>query len=344
MSGPMPDLESILERHRRFWARAAVDRPLLARLPTREWRPRPYSLTGGREAIDPTEIQAADIDLERFVGTSAEQTGDFIGHVGPAYPEAWMGALIGCPIYASAYGCVAKSTGIDLATAAEEFSVEQAFNSDWALLMDRVLQRAGEIAGDTLPVRQLHHRGVVDMLAAFLGEEALCRAVYDAPDDVRALAGKFAQLNVRAARRGLERRRPWHGGYASVWSLFAPGPHFDYQMDASSLFSPKVYGELFLKHDRAVVKEFEYSLMHLHGCGLHQLDNVLALDELSAVQINLDRETGACDKQLILSCCRRVQEAGKSLLIVGDLTDDELDELVASLDPRGLAIFSYSLS
>ena len=336
--------EQLVERHKRFWAHT-LDEPLVGRRDTVVWKPRPYPLRD-RQVVDPTAIQPEDLDIERFIGLRGGEDhwrlGDLICSAGCAYPQAWMGSLVGCRILVSAFGCVAKPTGADLPTICREFTVEAAMASPWAELMDGVLLRADECFGGRCPVRQHHMRGVIDMLAACLGEEQLCMAPYDHPEELAQLAARFAELYVATAKRGIRRRRLWNDGHVSAWRIYLPGPAVDYQIDASSLLAPQTYREHFLAHDRAVLREFPYSFIHLHACGLHILDVVLEIDELKAVQIQLDRETGVWEKGRILDCCRRVQERRKGLIVCGMLTESELEEFKSALRPDALALYYWN--
>ena len=123
--------------------------------------------------------------------------------------------------------------------------------------------------------------------------------------------------------------------------MYAPGPLLDYQIDASSLFSAGMYARHFLAFDRRILSLFPYSVLHLHACGLQHLDAVLFAPEVRAVQINLDRDSGAWQKERILAGCRSVQEQGKSLIIYGELDESELAEFLAVLNPGGLAIVAF---
>jgi hypothetical protein len=243
---------------------------------------------------------------------------------------------------ASDVSVVARPTGLAMPQAAETFSMAGALASPWLGVMDAALDQAVAAAGVARPVQQLHLRGVIDMLAAYLGEERLCLAVRDCPDALAVLADRFTELYTAIAHRDLARRRRWHAGYVSVWRVYAPGPLLDYQIDASNLFSPRMYRQHFLAYDRRILGAFPYSVTHLHATGLHQVDALLDLPEVRAIQINLDRETGVWDKAGMLACCQRIQAQGKSLVITGELDGAELEEFVAALDPRALAICAFA--
>ena len=345
--GSDPGLETLLDRHTRFWGRGPADRPLLARMPPYPWVRKPYPISSGeKNVVGPSPLTPVDVDVERLLGLDRPPpdltVGDLLLSVGCVYPEAWMESLLGCPILASDTSVVARSVGVAMPQAAAAFAVEGALGSPWLRVMHAVLDRAVAAAGDARPVRSLHMRGVIDMLAAYLGEERLCLAIHDCPDELAVLANRFTELYIAIAHGDLLRRRLWQGGYVSTWRVYAPGPLLDYQIDASNLFSPRMYQQHFLAYDRRVLSTFPYSVTHLHATGLHQLDALLALPEARAIQINLDRETGVWDKAGVLACCQRTQAQGKSLIITGELDDAELEEFRAALDPRGLAICAYA--
>ena len=335
-------MRDILERHIKFWERADVDEPLVGKIPTRQWVERPYPLKGGGLAHDPRQLTPENIEVGALIDGDCKAkpfvVGDLIIPLGPSYPEAWMESLIGCGIYVSAFGCAAKPKGVEIAETAADFSVQEAFDSAWGRIMDAVLARAVRAADGQLPVRQLHLRGVIDMLAAFLGEKKLCESIFDSDDSLSRLGDKFAELIVRAATRGIELRPAWQGGYVSTWKVYAPGSLIDYQVDASSLFSPRMYEQHFLGFDRQVLSQFEYSMLHTHSCGQHIIECLLGIEELRGIQVNLDRETGAWDKKMILDSCQKIQAASKCLMIEGELTEDELAEFKEALSPQGLAI------
>jgi hypothetical protein len=334
-------LASVLDHHRAFWERRAVARPLVLALPCRTWLPRPYPLRGGGEAHDSRRILPEELDIERLLGVgdplSPALAGDLVNSAGCPYPAAWLEAVAGCPIYASAFGCVARPAVSSLEEALDRFTVEKCLRSPWLEVMDALLRRAHEYAGGRLAVQQCHLRGVIDLLAACLGEELLCTSVLDAPEELALLAARMTELHRAVARWEQERRTPWHGGSVSCWKLFAPGPVLDYQIDASSLFSAETYREHFLRYDRRILQDFPFTLIHLHSVGLQHLETVLDLP-VGTVEISLDREAVPWDRAALLNRCRRVQERGKSLLISGELSPEDFRVFATELDPAGLAI------
>ncbi|MBT3275751.1 MAG: hypothetical protein HN368_21550, partial [Spirochaetales bacterium] len=323
---------------------------LMTRVPSRTFKKKPIPKTDGTGIVDPLQIAADDIDLSRYIGVTADANsgsaamGELIGHIGPVYPEAWMSAIIGCKIYASAFGCTAKKSfdGSFTEIAQEAKRVTANYSTaPWYIKLKGALSFGNSLAEhQDLSVRQPHLRGVVDMVAAFLGEERLCMEIYDHPVELTAMAETFADLWLKVAQATQKLRQPWHGGYVSSWKLFAAGLLIDYQIDATSILSPDAYRDIFLPADQRIFDCFPYSLIHLHAVGLHALEQVLNTS-VTAIQISLDNETGNWDKDHIILCCREIQKAGKALLIVGELSSAEIDDFLSSLEPQGLAIESW---
>jgi hypothetical protein len=337
-------IDELLNKHAAFW-RCENNEPLLHKIDFTGFKMKPYPIMSGQYLVNPTPIIASDIDVDRLLGLDKRLrkpvVGEMVNAIGPVYSEAWMESLIGCPILASAHSCTAKPCAIECEHAASQFSVDAAFNSDWSKAMDAVLTRAGSAAGDRMGVRQLHLRGIIDMLAAYLGEEQLCFSMYDCGKALKDLSEKFADLYIKVARRGLDLRRSWQGGFVSSWGLFAPGQLLDYQVDASNMLPVQIYEQYFLKLDEKIINDFEYSLVHVHTCGIHIVESLLKLDHLKAIEISLDRETGRTDISAIINAAKCIQDHGKALLIYGELNQKELTMFIRRLNQNGLAIFYW---
>lgn len=344
MSGKINELKQLLDRHAAFW-RCENNEPLLHKIDFSGYSEKPYPLKGGRGAVNPVPITAADIDSKRLLGLNKELPNPVIGEkvnaVGPVYSEAWMESLIGCSIFASAYGCTAKPCRNDSAEAVQRFSADAALASEWSQKMDEILAVAAAAAGDRIGVRQLHLRGIIDMLAAYFGEERLCLNLYDCGKSLKQLSEKFTDLYCKVAQRGLTYRKPWQGGFVSSWGLFAPGKLLDYQVDASNMLSSQMYERYFLKFDERIMDAFDYSLVHIHASGIHILEAILKLDRLRTIEISLDRETGRTDISAILKAAKSIQDHGKALLIYGELSESEFMMFTRMLSPKGLAVFYW---
>ncbi len=338
-------IKKAIDKNFEFW-KLTNKEPLVAKIPFSGFYKKPYPVMGGRDITDPEQLFPENVDVDRLIGISKSLpdpfNDDMVNYIGCMYPESWMESLIGCSIFATAFSCSSKPVLGENFNAINEFRLSDALASKWFEVMNHVIERLNDKAGNALPVGLLHFRGVIDMLAAFLGEEELCFTLHDYPEKIAELGDKFTELYVLIVQNNISRIRPWRGGFESNWGVFAPGPIVDYQIDASNLFPIDTYRKHFLEFDKKVMRNFEYNLMHMHACGLHILDAVLEIDHLKAVEITIERETGVFKKELILDSCKKIQAASKGVIINGELNEEELAEFKDRLDPSGLAIFYWS--
>ena len=132
------------------------------------------------------------------------------------------------------------------------------------------------------------------------------------------------------------RRIPlFHNGYFDAqYSLWSPGPIIRIQEDATAVYSPDLYRRLVRPVDRMLADAFSCSFMHLHSTSMFLLDAFLEIQELSCFQINNDA-IGPPVADMV-PYFQKVQEAGRSLLIRGAFTPDEMRLLMDSLTSRGL--------
>ena len=338
----MGTLESIVERHRAFWRRENRE-PLLAELPHPGWEKKPYPLSGGRVARDPTRLMPGDVDIDRLFGadhlTQKSHTGDFIHGVKTVYPVAYMESLIGCPIYAGDTSCYARPCESESTQIGDSHEVR--IDEEWRTVLDTVVLRAVELAQGRFPALQLHLRGTVDMVAAYLGEERMCLGMFDDPAALSKLVGRFTDLYIETALRGQAQRPPWQRGYVSSWGIYSPEPILDYQVDATSILSLKQYETFFRARDREILSRFATSVVHLHSCGLHIAPAIADISRGKAVEISLDREAGAFHIDEILEVSRMLLERDVRVIIHGELYLNEVDEMLESISPSGVAIFYW---
>jgi hypothetical protein len=86
--------------------------------------------------------------------------------------------------------------------------------------------------------------------------------------------------------------------------------------------------------DRILARQFECSFIHLHSTSMFLLDAFLDIEEIRCLEVNND----ALGPPLaaMIRHFRKIQQAGRPLLIRGAFTPDELKLVVDSLEPRGL--------
>lgn len=329
----------ILEKHIGFW-KGENTSPLLGDLTKKVWNKKPYPIHKNKFLYETQKISEIDIEVSRMIGVKDQCNGSFLGElivpIGYVYPEAWMEGIIECHIFASEYSCSAKPKFDNPADALKNFSEKDCLNSGWYKKALETMNYCNSVTD--APIRQLHLRGIIDMLAAMIGEVGLCIATSDHDDFLLQLAEKYSKLYIIVYKNLMALNKKWNGGYVSTWKIFAPGTLLDYQIDASSLFSQKQYEENFLEYDEKIIDQFEYSITHVHSCGLRHIDSLLKLRKLGAIEINLDRETNAFDIEEIIYYSNKIQDSGKGVVLVGELPDCDLEMLLSKVETKALAI------
>ena len=127
----------------------------------------------------------------------------------------------------------------------------------------------------------------------------------------------------------------FHNGYFDAqYCLWAPGRIIRIQEDATAVYPPVLYCRIVQPVDRMLADAFSCSFMHLHSTSMFLLDAFLEIEELSCFQINNDA-IGPPVADMV-PYFQKVQEAGRSLLIRGALSPDEMRLLMDSLESRGL--------
>ena len=333
-------LDELLERHRAFWHRVPVDQPLLTVEPWEEYVfYEPFPLVDGSVATDRTELKPGLLDarvyLER-VRPSEVIDGDFI-QSWVAYDVCWMEAILGCLPVAESGTTWAEPFMTDWSQVASAMDKEP---SPWLGELVEVHQVLGSMADGVWPVGQPLMRGPSDMALAAMSSEMFCEGFYQHSEELRALLEYCTKLWLEVANHRLEVTPTFHGGYCGrdVWGLWAPGPLLDCQEDATGLLSPKTYRDYIAPLDQKMARQFDYSIIHLHSGQLQMLPVMLEIPELTAVQIVIDPPPYGPPAGALVSKFRAVQDAGKSLLVTGPVTQSELDVVLAELSPVGLAL------
>jgi hypothetical protein len=78
--------------------------------------------------------------------------------------------------------------------------------------------------------------------------------------------------------------------------------------------------------------------IHLHSSCLYMIDALLADDTFSVIEVNLDHPGSSGPLAQYLPALRRIQEAGRPLLLWGEIGPSDWDLLRRALLPAGLSI------
>ena len=256
-----------------------------------------------------------------------------------AFPKIpWMEAIAGCAIHSGKEEAMwAKPVVND--DCGELPAVVPDQDNPWLRKLLELTVSLVEAADGSYLVSQTLQRGPSDMLSALLGDVRMGLWLYDHPDRVRELLSRCADAFIAVTRAQYAMIPRFHGGWA-LWNygLWAPGSVTRLQTDSSVQISSEMYRDFILPHERRIMASFAYCLMDLHSAGtLSHCDALIQEPQLEAISVTLDRYENGPSIEALLPVFRKILET-KSLLVYGEVTERELENLVADLPPTGLCI------
>ena len=332
-----PRLEAKLDRYRRFWERAPVERPLIG-YSVGGWFPfqhfRAMQPLRERATLAPGDLRPAAFleDYDRLLSLWEGLEDDTLHGVSPLPFFPWLEAMLGCRVRIGSESVWAEEGGFSYADLER---IDFSGGNPWRQIYLEFVRALHERFAGRVPVGIPILRGPADMVAALRGSEQMVYDLYDEPDRFSRLAGSCAAFAAGLMHAQHDITGPVSGGYfIEQYALWAPERIARLQEDASALFSPDTYVRHLQPHDRAMAEAFPTSLIHLHTSSLHILDRILDVDALRCIQINKD--VGHVTIAEMLDSFRMVQDRERCLLIRGKLDRDDLALLRRSLSPDGL--------
>ncbi len=327
-----PDYEKSLQRMDAFWHRELIDRPVvqitLAK-PPEQCIPEPES------RHPTTAARWLDTEYQIELAVARLSNREFLGDAMPiAYPNLGpevFSALYGCPIEFGDYGT--SWTRPILHDWSQAGKLRLDWNSPYLRKLHEMTDALLEAGKDRFIVGMTDWHSGGDAIAAFRDPQALALDMLEHPDDIKALlprleADYFAVYNVfydklRAAGQPITSWLP----------LVYEGKYYIPSNDFSGLISTRMFEEVFLPGIVNECRFLDRSIYHLDGPGaLRHLDLILSIPELHALQW----VPGAGREEFArwVPVYRRAQAAGKGIQV--NPTFEEIDEVIETLDPRGL--------
>jgi hypothetical protein len=335
---PFGNDPSKIARYRAFWDRSAVSRPLVGFslvgwFPVQEfqacraWRSLEYVTP---EMIDPQAFLEDNLRLLR----EGEIVGDDLirGACPGQVAIPWLPGIAGCRMRVFPDSILGEERGLSLDQAS---SLKLDPENPWFrkyLEFGLALVRAAE---GRFPVSHSAEVGPTDLHGLLRGHTRSVLDLVDEPERAAELLRRMAEFFCEVQQEFWELMPLFHGGYFDAqYSLWSPRPIMRLQEDATAVYSPALYRKFVQPVDRAMAARFPSSFMHLHSTSMFLLDAFLEIAEIQCFQINKDA-LGPSTTAMIPHY-RKVQEAGKPLLIRGAFDSEEVRLLLDSLDPRGL--------
>ncbi|HBR04002.1 MAG TPA: hypothetical protein DD738_15485 [Ruminiclostridium sp.] len=334
----MYSIEDRLLLHREFWEGKTQKAPLVsyrigdyffsnkfqANLPLLE--------KGKVVTPDMIDVEAYLEDFDRMYAQCEEigQTAFFT--VEPCVGFPWMEAILGCDVIGGEVAFISDPK-FESIEDLEDLHLDK--NNPWYIKYIEFLDKLTRHAKGRYPVGQPIMRGVTDTVGALIGQEEMACSLITDPELTGEIFMKVSNVQRAVIEEQYRHIQPFHGGYsAGFYHLWAPGKFIWYQEDLSALMSPPHFDQFLRKTANNTCSGYDYTLLHLHPSSFFHLDKILSIKGLKVVEINKD--VGGPSITEMLSQFRQVLEAGKHLMVWGDLTEAEVDLILGNLPSRRL--------
>ncbi len=336
---------SLLARHEAFLRCAKVDRPLLGAwiggyYPAEQF-PQGHESWRLGKSLQPTDVrfEAFHHDYEVLYRLHREADDDFF-YVGSAYwGIPWLEAILGCAIHAGETSCWTETRHLDRGDFSQLcFDLQ---DNVWFQCLKEFTQDLLEFSQGLFPVCAPLLRGPGDAACALCGPEAVATALIDGEPWAGELLARCARIRLEVLEH-LHRMIPaWFGthaagGYPSkVWTARTVAY---YQEDSAAILNPQLFVDHLLPLAQRTKPAADVHFLHIHSSCLFMIDALLADDTFAVIEVNLDHPGSGPPLAQYLPMLQRIQQAGRPLLLWGEISPSDWDLLRGELSPAGLSI------
>lgn len=330
-------IEERIARYQAWRLREPTDRPMYGLLWEPDIPPLPEFLAqvgiGAQVSAEAIQPDCLLPHVERWHHRAAELPGDVIQRFTPAFGVPWMEAIAGCPVTAHPGSLWAGPCLSDYRTRSE---IRFSRDNPWLRQLLEWTRAMVDVAAGQFPVAVPQMRGPLDILAAMRTPAQMCLDLLESPADVVQVLSELTDLWIAVGEAVLAEIPAFHQGYATRMNMWAPGQALTLQNDVSTLVSAGTYRQFALPCDRKITGRFPYTDFHMHSSECHQIDNLLELEKLTAIQLTLEHTLGGPPLDALLPAARRVLDSKPLLLVCLDC--DSAERCLSELPAAGLCV------
>ena len=244
----------------------------------------------------------------------------------------WLPAMLGCPLRVLPENVLGEETRRSW----EELdALRLDTDNPWFRKYAEMLAALVEASAGRFPVSHTAELGPTDLHAVLRGHTESVLDLADEPERSAELLMRLGGICRTFTEETWKRLPLFHGGWFDAqYSLWSPRPIIRMQEDATAAYSPGLYRRFVQPVDRMLARAFDGCFLHLHSTSLFLLEALLEVEEIQCFEVN--RDVAGPSVAELVPYFRRVQTAGKPLLIRGELKDEELRLLVGELEASGL--------
>lgn len=352
MSSYKEDIKEAKERWKAWWDHEIIDRPIIS-----YWAPRPMQKLTAEEVNDFFDFwclaknwDAIDQCIEYFTNTSerVDYGGEFIPRFFPNYGPGIMASVLGVePVYKEDTNTVwfSRQTSIDEIIPLLE-SAELNNNNPWYERLTRITEIAARKAGKEFCITMTDLGGVLDILSSFLGPKNIILNMRRHPDIIDTCREIILEKLLKMYDDLQAIIEHYGDGCMSWMPLWSSKRWYPIQCDFSAMLNPKWFQRFALPDIIAQAEHLDYAIYHLDGpLALKYLDDLLNVPSITGIQWVPGNNTGIepSSHDRWMPVYKKVQAAGKSVVIDLFESPKALSHFYTTLDPKKLWIMLFSL-
>jgi len=328
--------------YRAFWERAPAKRPLVG-FSIKSWFPlQEFSASAAWQdhdvlTPDMVEPEAFFDDQERLLREGETIDDDIFRGASPSQAVPWLDGMLGATLR------ILPGTvlGVERTLPWNELAnLDLDLCNPWFEKYIEFIEALVRRSAGRYPVSHGALIGPSDIAALLRGHTQSVLDLVETPDAMRRVLGRSGEIFRQITEEAWTYIPPYQGGYYDAqYQLWSPFPIVRLQEDASGVLSPRLYREFLQPVDREVAGHFPSAFIHLHTNSMFLYDLFLEVEEIRCFQVNYELHSGGPPVAGMIPAFRKIQAAGRPLLVRGSFTPEELHLLVDSLDPRGLYLY-----
>ena len=346
------DMEEAKERLKAWWDHEIIDRPCLS-----YFCPRPMEKITVDEIYEYFDYwcmarnwDAIDQCLDWYESVSKKGVfgGENIPRFFPNYGAGIMAAVLGVePIFREDGRTVwfFRETSIDEIVPLLE-SMELNKNNEWYERLMRITEVAAKRAGKEYHIGMTDLGGVLDILSSFFGPEKLVLYMKRHPSIINTCREIILEKLLKVYD-DLHKIINQYGEGSSSWiPLWSSKRWYPIQCDFSAIISPEWFKRFVLPDIIAQADHMDYAIYHLDGPNaLKFLDYLLEVPSITGIEWVPGQHPGIEPKcsDHWMPIYKKVQAAGKSLVMDFFESAEALTHFYTVLDPKKLWIQMFSL-
>ncbi len=328
--------------YRAFWARSPVKRPLVG-FSIKSWFPlQEFAASAAwqeHDVLTPemVEPEAFLDDQERLLAEGEVMGDDILRGASPSQAVPWLDGMLGATLRilpGTILGVERRLPWSELA----DLRLDPA--NPWYRKYIECIQVLVRRSDGRYPVSHGTLIGPSDIAALLRGHTQNVIDLVETPAQAARLLARCGEIFCEITEAAWREIPLYHGGYFDAqYQLWAPGPIVRLQEDAAGVLSPRLYKKYLQPVDRACASRFPNAFIHLHTNSMFLYDFFLEVEEIRCFQVNYEPHSGGPDIAGMIPAWRKIQAAGRPLLVRGSFTADELRRLMDALDPAGLYLY-----